>query len=112
MRSVRSAIERGWAVLSDAVAFEAKRNPDLQAALNRRFLVPRTEQLAAILNRAKLRGELSAIPSPEVGLSLIVGPLHHRAVVLGLPLSDAFVAKAVRHAVVGLRAACAKPMLQ
>jgi AcrR family transcriptional regulator len=75
----------------DALTIEKHRNPELAALLRERFLAPRLADLRGILQRAKRRGELTTVPSTEVALSLVVGPLHHRGSSLGEPLTPAFV---------------------
>jgi AcrR family transcriptional regulator len=85
--------------VADALSSEKLRNPELAALLRERFLAPRLADLRGILLRAKRRGELTtAVPSAEVALSLVVGPLHHRAFSLGEPLTPAFVRMAAAHA--------------
>ena len=101
---IRTAIEGGWVELAEAIGMEAKRDAELAAALRERFLAPRTEELAAILSRAVQRGELASAPRIDVAHSLVVGPLHHHAIVLGHRLTPAFLAAAHRHAVAGLEA--------
>jgi AcrR family transcriptional regulator len=107
LRHTCSAIDRGWAELSDAIGLEANRNPELSAALRERFLDPKVEVLRAIMERAKHRGELASTPSGEAALSLVVGPVHHHAIVMRRPLTDGFMRKATVSAVAGLKAACA-----
>ena len=105
IQHTRTAVEGGWVELAEAIGVAAKRDPELSAALRERFLAPRIARLESILRRAVQRGELSAVPPAEQALSLIVGPLHHHAIVLGNPLTDAFLDTACRQAVAGLAAA-------
>jgi AcrR family transcriptional regulator len=102
-KRARAAIEGGWAELAEAIGVAAKRDPDLSAALRDRFLAPRIARLSGIIDRAVQRGELASAPEPELALSLIVGPLHHHAIVLGMPLTDAFLEAARHQAVAGLK---------
>ena len=91
--------------IADALASEVKRDADLALALHEKFQVPRLTQLDQILDRAIRRGELSDRPSAESALSLIVGPVYHRAFVLGEPLTAEFLEAAAAHAGRGLGAA-------
>jgi AcrR family transcriptional regulator len=84
--------------VADAISVEKHRNPELAELLRERFLTPRLVDLRGILQRAKHRGELTTVPSAEVALSLVVGPLHHRALTLGEPLTRSFVRTAADHA--------------
>jgi AcrR family transcriptional regulator len=101
LRRTSGAIDRGWVEVSEAVGVEAKRNAELFDALYERFVHPKLEELSGILDRAKQRGELSAVPAPEVALSLVIGPVHYHAVVLSRPLTESFLRKAADHAVAG-----------
>jgi AcrR family transcriptional regulator len=69
--------------------------------LNRRaFIEPRLEQLQALLDRAVARGDLERAPQAEPLLSLVVGPLYHRAFILGEKVTPAFL-RIVGRAVLG-----------
>jgi hypothetical protein len=89
--------------VAEALGIERRRNPELDAALRERFLAPRLAELRTILGRAKRRGELDGVPPAEVVLSLVVGPLHHRAFQLGEPLTPGFVRAATGFALRALR---------
>lgn len=106
LRNIASSIARRHEVVHDALTVEARQNPSLSASLRARFLEPRLDQLGGILTRARRRGELtSAAPSVEFAMSLVGGPLYHRANVLNEPLTPAFMKAAARHAVAALSAA-------
>ncbi len=90
--------------IAAALAHEVQHNPELQDALREKFLLPRLDQLGEILDRAIRRGELARRPEVEVALSLVVGPLYHRAFGWQQPLSDHFLAEATGHALRGLGA--------
>jgi AcrR family transcriptional regulator len=77
--------------VSEALSIERRRNPELDVALRERFLAPRLAELRSILARAKRRGEVDGVPPAEIVLSLVVGPLHHRAYQLGEPLTREFI---------------------
>ena len=74
------------------------------AALREKFLTPRIAQIDAIVRRATERGELSGSPAGEVALSLVAGPVYHRAFVLREPLTPAFLRGVVIYAQRGLGA--------
>ena len=90
--------------VADALSIEKKRNPELAAALREHFLAPRLAELRGILLRAKRRGEVHTVPPVEVTLSLVVGPIYHRAFHLGEPLTPAFVRTATAYALRALQA--------
>lgn len=88
--------------IAEGLAHEVKHNPELAAALREKFLVPRLDELGKVLSRAVLRGELTRCPSTEVAYSLVVGPIYHRAFVMAMPLTAAFLAEATVQALHGL----------
>lgn len=90
--------------LAGALAGELRRDPELRAAIDAKFVVPRRNQIAGILERAKERGELPSPPSVDVAWSLVYGPIHHRAYVRDEPITPAFGKAMVIAIVAGLRA--------
>lgn len=90
--------------LAEDVAVELRRNPEFREAVNEKFLVPRLEVLGSILDRARQRGDLGAGLSASVAMSILAGPLHHRAFVLGRPISGPFVRTVLAGGVAALRA--------
>src|SRR4051794_33801315 len=78
LRHTCSAIDHGWAELSDAIGLEANSNPELLAALRERFLDPKVEVLRAIMERAKRRGAVGSGPSALAAAGHGFGslPLH------------------------------------
>lgn len=76
--------------LADDLAIELRRNPEFRVAVNEKFILPRRRVMAAIVERAQLRGELGASIDAETAYAFIGGPLHNRMYVQGKPLSAAF----------------------
>jgi AcrR family transcriptional regulator len=102
VRNVAQSIERHNERAVQALRIEKQRNPELDACLRERFHTPRLTNLKALLNRAKSRGEIDAVPPVEVALSLVTGPLYHRAYFLDQPLTPAFVKTTIAFAVSAL----------
>lgn len=76
--------------VAEVFAAEKTRRPDLAAMVQERFVEPRIREVEHLLARAKARGEITkALPAEHV-LSVLVGPLHHRAFSLGKTLTPAF----------------------
>ena len=96
---VAASIGRHREDVADALTFEKRRNPELDEMFRARFLQPRLDDLGGILRRAKGRGEIGKAPAVDTALSLVVGPLHHRAFYLGEPLTPAFLRTVVTTAV-------------
>lgn len=99
IRHVAQSIERRNERAVQALRLEKERDAELHAYLRERFLAPRLADLKAILARAKKRGEIDTIPATDVALSLITGPLYHRAYHLDEPLTPAFVKHTIAFAV-------------
>jgi AcrR family transcriptional regulator len=104
IRNVAQSIERRNEGAVQALRVERERDPELHACLRERFLAPRLTDLKAILARAKKRREIDTIPPVDVALSLVTGPLYHRAYHLDETLSPAFVKTTIAFAVRALRA--------
>jgi len=102
--SIAASIAARREDVTEGLTMEAKHNAGLAAALREKFLTPRIAQIDAIVRRATERGELSGSPTGEVALSLIAGPVYHRAFVLREPLTSAFLRSAVVYARRGLGA--------
>lgn len=87
--------------LAGVLAAELRRDSALRSAVDAKFLAPRLSLLSEILDRARVRGEITAAPSADVAWSLISGPLYHRAYVRAEPLTPAFLKAVTTFAVTG-----------
>lgn len=58
--------------------------------MNRALVEPRLAHVRGIVDRAVQRGELPAAPPADVVLSLVTGPILHRALTLGEKVTPAF----------------------
>jgi AcrR family transcriptional regulator len=94
---------------TEELALEVHRNPELDAALRDKFLTPRLVELDGILERARHRRELTTVLPTEEALSLVVGPVYHRAFALHETLDADFVPTSVAFALRGLGATGAPP---
>jgi AcrR family transcriptional regulator len=104
VRHVAQSIERRNERAVQALRVEKERDPALHACLREHFLAPRLADLKAILARAKKRGDIDTMPPVDVALSLVTGPLYHRAYHLDEPLTPAFVKNTIAYAVRALSA--------
>ncbi|MEY2567623.1 MAG: hypothetical protein QOE35_2152 [Actinomycetota bacterium] len=66
---------------------EIGRNPELAEALRVNLILPRRAALAAMLDRAAARGELRPGLDADVVLDLVFGPLYHRLLITGEPVT-------------------------
>ena len=90
--------------VSEAVAVQLRRDPEFRGAVYDKFVRPRIDVLRQILCRARERGELGSGLSPEVAMTIIAGPLNHRAFVLYEEMTPAFVRTATTAAQAAVRA--------
>jgi hypothetical protein len=72
------------ATLLDAAAHDA----DLATELRGKLVAPQRNAVAAMVNRAKQRGELPPDADTDVVVDLLVAPLVHRRLVTGQPTTD------------------------
>jgi AcrR family transcriptional regulator len=86
------------------LSIDLKSDANLCATLREKLLAPRLADLQSILGRAVERGELpkQKAPSADVALSLIIGPVYHRAFVLDETLTPAFLRTVAGFACAGL----------
>ncbi|HEY4332896.1 MAG TPA: TetR/AcrR family transcriptional regulator [Ilumatobacteraceae bacterium] len=76
--------------LAEHVALALQRHPEFREAVFEKFLQPRQRVLAGIIARAVDRGELVRAVNSDIAYSVVIGPIHHRAAVLGKPIGPAF----------------------
>ena len=103
VRDIAHSVSVRNEALAEVLRIEKQRNEELADALRACFLEPRLTQVRNVLARAKARGEIDAAPPAEAVLSLVSGPLHHRAFNLNEPLTPAFVKLVIRWTVQALR---------
>lgn len=90
--------------IAESIAVQLRRDPGFRDAVYDKFVRPRLAVLRDVLARARERGELGPGLSAEVALTLVAGPLNHRAFVLYEEITPAFVRTVVAAAQAGLRA--------
>jgi AcrR family transcriptional regulator len=87
--------------LYGALSTEVPEDDEVRAMNREAFIEPRLEQVRQILDRAEARGELGERPADDVALSLVTGPLYHRALVLDEKLTPAFLKRVVEQLLAG-----------
>ena len=103
VRDIAHSVSVRNEALAEVLRIEKQRNPELADALRSCFLEPRLHQLRDVLARARARGDIDSAPPAEAVLSLVSGPLHHRAFNLNEPLTPAFIKLVIRWTVQALR---------
>ena len=90
-------------VLSDKYA-----EPTLGTKLYDRFIVPRRQSVAAMLDRATSRGQIAPVDDPARISDILTGPLLLRALVPAIgPVDDALIETTVNAALNAVSTACA-----
>lgn len=97
--------------LAEAGAAGLRSEPVLASLVKKTFVQPRQDALQRILQRARRRGELAALPAIEDCWSHLMGPVHHRIFVRGKPFTRDFHGSTLAFVTAGLRALCAPPRL-
>ena len=85
-----------------SLSMELKHDDELRAMNREAFVEPRLELMRAMLRRAVARGELESHPPHDVVLSLLTGPIYHRAFNLGERPTPAFLRVVVGSVLAGL----------
>jgi AcrR family transcriptional regulator len=78
------------------LAAEAQLDPEFAREFQRAFIVPRKEELVALLQRSRQRGELAPDTNLEVLADLIYGAKWYRFLLYPAPLDDAFAREIVK----------------
>ena len=89
--------------LAGVLAGELRRDSELRAAVDAKFLAPRLALLREILTRAEACGELADTPSVDMAWSLVSGPMYHRAYVRGEPFTPVFLRAVTAFVISGFR---------
>jgi len=108
-RSVADAVAVRRDDLSEAVTLALRRYPEFSEALQEKFQRPRLAVIAQVLDRARERNELGPGLSPQVAMSFVAGPLHHRVYGLGETITPAFLKAAITGAIAALTALAPPP---
>jgi AcrR family transcriptional regulator len=66
---------------------EIGRNPELASALRQNLIAPRREALKEVFRRARARDEVHAEADMGLAADLLFGPLYHRLLVTGEPVT-------------------------
>jgi hypothetical protein len=70
-----------------ALVGEAGRDPRVATALRERLVDPRRVAVREMIRRAVDRGELDSFTDPELVADVLAGPLFHRLLITGEPIS-------------------------
>ncbi|MEV6025017.1 TetR/AcrR family transcriptional regulator [Streptomyces sp. NPDC052036] len=82
---------------------QAQTDPDLSAALLKRYSGPRRQLAVETMLRARSRGQLRADVDPEVLVDQLWGACYHRLLLPDLPLTEEFAVSLVANLMRGVR---------
>ena len=82
----RSRTTQSTAIMAGLIG-EVERNPELAEALRTNIIGPRRAVLNEVFHRARDRGELRAGVDIGIASDLLFGPLYHRLLVTGEPVT-------------------------
>ena len=91
-----SGLQGKSATVLSGLAAEAQLDPDFAREFQRTFIVPRKQELVALLQRGLQRGELASDTNLEVLADLIYGAKWYRFLLYPAPLDEAFAREIVK----------------
>ncbi len=103
MRTMAKAFRGRDGVLIRALLAEAQFDPELAAALQERWTMPRRRMAIAYLQDGIRKGYLRADAEPNAIVDLLYAPIYYRLQMGTGPLSDTYIDEIFQHAMKGLR---------
>lgn len=85
-----------WGPLYQDLVGEAQHDPEVAAALNRRFIEPQTADTVARLRAAKEQGQLAPDFDLDVAMDILSGPLYYRLLITQEPLTVDYIDRVLR----------------
>ncbi|MGP3921372.1 TetR/AcrR family transcriptional regulator [Nonomuraea sp. 10N515B] len=87
-----------WGPLYQDLIGEAQHDPEVAAALNRRFIEPQTANTLTRLKAAKAQGQLAPGFDLDLAFEILSGPLYYRFLITQQPVTHDYIDR-VLHAV-------------
>jgi AcrR family transcriptional regulator len=88
---LRSLVDKARTTLTTPIMAglvgEIGRNPELAAALRANLIAPRRQVLNEVFRRAQARGEMRPDIDIAIASDLLFGPLYHRLLITGEPMT-------------------------
>ncbi|MBB6347689.1 TetR/AcrR family transcriptional regulator [Nonomuraea muscovyensis] len=91
-----------WGPLYQDLIGEAQHDPEVAAALNRRFIEPQTANTLARLRAAKDQGQLAPDFDLDLAFEILSGPLYYRLLITQQPLTHAYIDRVLHALFAGL----------
>ncbi|SEM88854.1 TetR/AcrR family transcriptional regulator [Nonomuraea pusilla] len=80
-----------WGPLYQDLIGEAQHDPEVAAALSRRFIEPQTADTLSRLKTAKEQGQLAPDFDPELAFEILSGPLYFRLLITQQPVTHDYI---------------------
>jgi len=90
--------------ISEDLTMELRRNDEFRAAINEKFIVPRREVMARVIERAVMRSEIGQSIDAVTAMAFVSGPFHNYRYVQGQELTPAFIQSVIVGALAAIRA--------
>ncbi|QFZ20905.1 TetR/AcrR family transcriptional regulator [Saccharothrix syringae] len=91
-----------WGPLYQDLVGEAQHDPEVAAALNRRFIEPQTADTLARLRSAKEQGQLAPDFDLDLAFDILSGPLYFRLLITQEPLTHDYIDRLIRALFAGM----------
>ncbi|GHE09683.1 TetR/AcrR family transcriptional regulator [Streptomyces alanosinicus] len=101
-RAVKLLARPPWGPLYQALIGEAQHDPEVAAALNRRFIEPQTADTLARLKAAKEQGELAPDFDLDLAFDVLSGPLYYRLLITQQPITHDYIDRVLQAVFAGM----------
>nr|WP_055505197.1 TetR/AcrR family transcriptional regulator [Nonomuraea pusilla] len=91
-----------WGPLYQDLIGEAQHDPEVAAALNRRFIEPQTADTLSRLKTAKEQGQLAPDFDPELAFEILSGPLYFRLLITQQPVTHDYIDRVLQAVFAGM----------
>lgn len=91
-----------WGPLYQALIGEAQHDPEVAAALNRRFIEPQTADTLTRLKAAKEQGEIAADFDLDLAFDILSGPLYYRRLITQQPVTHDYIDRVLQAVFAGM----------
>ncbi|QHC23444.1 TetR/AcrR family transcriptional regulator [Streptomyces sp. GS7] len=91
-----------WGPLYQALIGEAQHDPEVAAALNRRFIEPQTADTLARLKAAEEQGELAPGFDLDLAFDILSGPLYYRLLITQKPITHDYIDRVLQAVFAGM----------
>ncbi|MGP3917088.1 TetR/AcrR family transcriptional regulator [Nonomuraea sp. 10N515B] len=91
-----------WGPLYQDLIGEAQHDPEVAAALNRRFIEPQTANTLTRLKAAKAQGQLAPDFDLDLAFEILSGPLYYRFLITQQPVTHDYIDRVLQAVFAGM----------